>query len=163
MSDAGGPPRAEIISALRTILASGRLLTLATVSPDGRAHANIAYFAYEPDLRVRIVSPVDTEHSRNLETNQSAAVTVFDSRQDRTARRGVQLFGTMSLLGAEAAEGALVRFAERFADVPQPASHGHSGRAIYEFVPERAKVFDEELLIAGDYVAIDFGREDDGS
>ena len=158
MSPMGAPTPPEIRAALLAILEDARLLTLATVSPAGFAHASIAAFAFESDLRIRSVSPVDTEHSRNLESNPSAAVTVFDSRQDRVARRGAQLFGTMTALTGDAADRALAHFALRFPDVTDRAPHGSGGRGIYEFVPERAKVFDEERLIAHDYMEIDLGR-----
>ena len=133
-------------------------MSLATVSAGGRAHASIAAFAFESDLRIQSVSPVDTEHSRNLASNSSAAMTVFDSRQDRLVRRGAQLFGTMTELSGGEADRALAHFALRFPDVTDRAPHGTSVRGIYEFVPQRAKVFDEERLIAHDYIEIDLGE-----
>jgi uncharacterized protein YhbP (UPF0306 family) len=148
-----GPAPAEVRAALGDILSGCRMLTLATVSPAGLAHANIAFFAFGPDFRLWVVSPESTEHARNLVHNPSASITVFDSDQTRAQRRGVQLFGTMSRLEGGAADDALDRFAERFADVHDEPVQG-SPRAIYEFVPDRAKVFDEKLLLPGDYVEI---------
>ena len=147
------PSRAETLAALRDILEENRLLTLATVSPDGEAHANIAFFAYEPDFRLRIVSPPDSEHCRYLEANPSAAVTVFDSRQQSVSRRGAQLFGTICGLSGEQEAHAFQRFVARFSDSPR-----HASRRIYEFTPSRAKVFDEGRLVRNEYVGIDFER-----
>ena len=153
MSPTSAPTRADAMSALRDILGENRLLTLATVSPEGEAHASIAFFAAERDFRIRIVSPPNAEHSSYIETNPSASVTVFDSRQDDGRRRGVQLFGTIKVLSAPNADAAFQHFAARFADAPL-----HADRRIYEFTPDRAKVFDETRLLQNEYVTINLSR-----
>jgi uncharacterized protein YhbP (UPF0306 family) len=158
------PTRAAVTDALRDILGATRLLTLATVSPTGEAHVNIAFFAFDDEFRIVILSPETTEHARHLKHNASAAVTVFDSRQDREPRRGVQLFGTMAVLDDAAANRALACFGERFPEIGAAASptevferfHGR----FFGLVPARAKVFDETRLIAGDYVALDLSPAD---
>lgn len=149
----GAPTPAEVRSALAAILQGSHLLTLATVSPDGGAHASIAFFDVSEGLRLRTISPVGTEHGRNLAANPSAAVTVFDSRQDAAARRGAQLFGRIVALEGEEANDALRRFAARLESAGR-APHPSPSHRVYEFVPVRAKVFDEVSLVEGRYLEI---------
>ncbi|MCU1411132.1 MAG: hypothetical protein JWR04_1839 [Rhodoglobus sp.] len=149
-------------AAIGEILSLTRLLSLATVTPSGLAHANTAFFAYQPDFRLVILSPLTTEHARNLAVNPTAAATVFDSRQTRELRRGVQVFGRMTALdGAHGSDGdaALRCFGARFPEVAAGApSYEHVLRNVdwrlFELVPARVKVFDEALLQKDDYVEV---------
>jgi uncharacterized protein YhbP (UPF0306 family) len=148
--------------AIREILSLTRLLSLATVSPAGLAHANIAFFAFQPDFRLVILSPLTTEHAGNLRGNPSAAATIFDSRQTRELRRGVQVFGRMTALEDAEGEPALRCFGARFADIAAAApSYEHVLQnfdwRLFELVPSRIKVFDEQLLGKNDYVEVQCG------
>jgi uncharacterized protein YhbP (UPF0306 family) len=152
--------------AIGEILSATRLLSLATVTPEGSAHANTAFFAFQPDFRLIILSPPSTEHARNLRFNPSAAVTVFDSHQTYELRRGVQVFGSMAMLeeADEAGEAALRCFGGRFAEIAGTApTYEHVLRnfhwRLFELTPTRVKVFDEALLRKDEYVEVSFGAE----
>jgi len=156
-ADAGG------LAALADILSLNRLLALSTVSPEGEAHINTAFFAFDERFTVYLLSPPGSEHARHLLANPSAAASIYDSRQSKDERRGVQLFGRMSQLEGEAADRALTCFGARFDDIAGAASSADElfdrrGLKFFGLVPERAKVFDELRLRHGDYVEFELSR-----
>ncbi|WP_426516383.1 pyridoxamine 5'-phosphate oxidase family protein [Diaminobutyricibacter sp. McL0618] len=144
---------------LREILSTSRLLSLATVSPDGEAHINTAFFAFSADFAIYLLSPTTSEHATHAGLNPSAAVAVFDSHQTRERRRGVQLFGRLEEVAPGDGDAVLACFRSRFPDVAGENETYDDvvlthGSALYAFHPERVKLFDEALLIADAYVEI---------
>lgn len=144
---------------LREILSATRLLSLATVTPTGEAHVNTAFFSFTERFDLYLLSPTTTEHASNLVANSSAAATVFDSHQDATERRGVQLFGRLRPVDDADGDAALICFRSRFPDAAAEGSgygagvRAH-GSALYVFRPDRVKIFDESLLSTGRYVEV---------
>ena len=131
------------------LLEASTLCAISTVSPRGRAHANTAYFAWAPDLRIVWVSEPRAQHSRNLRANPSAAVAVYDSSQTwGKPDRGIQLFGT-----ARPGAGDAV-YAARF-----PEYDGFKAYRAYELVPARVKLFDERALGEATFVTAQVGRD----
>jgi len=135
---------------LRTLAAglldASTLCAIATVSPSGRAYINTAYFAWSADFDLVWLSEPSSGHSRNLRTNASAAIAVFDSTQQwGKPDRGIQLFGS----AREAAGAAESTYAGRFPDY-----HGLELGAyrFYRFRPRRLKLFDEHELGSGVFV-----------
>jgi nitroimidazol reductase NimA-like FMN-containing flavoprotein (pyridoxamine 5'-phosphate oxidase superfamily) len=63
------------------ILKSNMLCSMATVTAEGRAHINTAYFSFPRDLVLYFLSHPSSTHCRNLATNPSIAIAVFSSRQ----------------------------------------------------------------------------------
>jgi uncharacterized protein YhbP (UPF0306 family) len=126
------------------------LCALATVWPGGRAHINHMYFAWSERFDVVWISDPDARHSRNLMTNRSAAVTIFDSHQTWGGPdRGIQLFGTAGRVTGRAAEEAERAYTARF---PSYDPAGSASYPIYRFRPREAKLFYERLLGAGTLV-----------
>ena len=144
---------------LREILSASRLLSLATVSPEGEAHINTAFFAFSEEFVVYLLSPTTTEHAANAALNPSVALAVFDSHQTRRLRRGAQLFGRLAEVDPADGDTALACFRARFPDVAGEHETyadvilGH-GSALYAFHPSRVKLFDEALLVADAYVEL---------
>ncbi len=144
---------------LREILSASRLLSLATVSPEGEAHINTAFFAFTDGFVIYILSPTTSEHAANVAMNPSAALAVFDSHQTRRQRRGAQLFGRLAEVTSADGDEALACFRSRFPDVAEGNETyadlvlGH-GSAVFEFHASRVKLFDEELLVADAYVEV---------
>ncbi|HEY4153241.1 MAG TPA: pyridoxamine 5'-phosphate oxidase family protein [Pseudolysinimonas sp.] len=141
------------------ILAATRLLSLATVGPDGTAHINTAFFAFDPRATLFVFSPPTTEHARNLTVNASAAATIFDSHQGPELRRGLQLFGEMRMLDGAGAIGAHARFTTRFDDLRQSAPSYADVIAtmtsrFFALTPHRVKIFDELLLNREEFVEL---------
>src|SRR6058998_4250130 len=71
----------QVRSSLFRILRNNVLCSMATVTPEGQAHINTAYFAYTKGLEFVFVSYPDSHHARNLQSNSSIAMTVFNSAQ----------------------------------------------------------------------------------
>jgi uncharacterized protein YhbP (UPF0306 family) len=130
----------------RELLEASTLCAIATVGPAGRAHVNTAYFAWAPDLRLVWLSHPRAAHSRNLRTNDSAAIAVYDSTQTWGASdRGIQLFGSAGA-GADDAEAI---YAGRF---PDYLGSGLAAYRFYELGPRAVKLFDEDAIGAGSFV-----------
>src|SRR5687768_6870779 len=66
------------------VLTTNVLCSMATVTPDGRAHINTAYFSYSDKLELYFWSHPGSLHCRNLLRNPSMAMTVFSSAQEWT-------------------------------------------------------------------------------
>jgi uncharacterized protein YhbP (UPF0306 family) len=135
--------RARIRRIARELLEASQLCAIATVTRDGRAYVNTAYFAWASDLRIVWISDPRATHSRNLRANPSAAVAVYDSDQTwGEPDRGIQLFGAAGEGGSDAAEVYTGRFPE----------YEEGTYRCYELRPRRIKLFDERALGAGTFV-----------
>jgi uncharacterized protein YhbP (UPF0306 family) len=145
---------ARIRRVARALLDASELCAIATVSREGRAYVNTAYFAWASDLRIVWISDPGASHSRNLRSNGSAAVAVYDSSQTwGKPDRGIQLFGSARELDEDAAEDASQVYARRFPDY-------EAGQyRCYELRPRRIKLFDERVLGAGVFVTARVGRD----
>jgi uncharacterized protein YhbP (UPF0306 family) len=131
------------------LLQASTLCAISTVSPGGRAHVNTAYFAWAPDLRIVWLSEPQARHSRNLRANPSAAIAVYDSRQTwGKPDRGIQLFGSAK----PGTEYSI--YSARFPEYERVAAY-----RVYELVPSRAKLFDEEALGAATFVTARLARD----
>jgi hypothetical protein len=85
---------ARITAAAHRLLDASTLCAIATVSSAGRAHVNTAYFAWSPELDLVWLSEPDAKHSRNVRSDGTVAVAVYDSGQSwGKPDRGIQLFG----------------------------------------------------------------------
>ena len=142
---------ARLRSVAEELLEASTLCAISTVSPGGRAHVNTAYFAWAPDLRVVWLSEPRAQHSRNLRRNLSAAVAVFDSTQTwGHSDRGIQLFGSARAGGDDSEEV----YGKRF-----PEYEGFTAYRVYELVPSRVKLFDEQGLGAATFVTARVARD----
>jgi uncharacterized protein YhbP (UPF0306 family) len=97
------------------LLKRNALCSIATVTPEGRAHINTAYFAYSNDLELYFLSHPGSRHCRNLEANRSVAITVFPSSQKwGQDDHGLQLFGIAARAKGRYAKQAGRLYAKRF-------------------------------------------------
>jgi uncharacterized protein len=144
----------------RAILESTELCAMATLADDGRPHINTAYFAFDGagDMRLYFLSHPDSLHCRNIARRPEMAVAVFDTRQPWGAPgKGLQLFGTAGLATGEAASRAREAYAERFpmylefdkSAAAAPAGPSFHVLRLYEFIPTRLKILDEDQLADG--------------
>jgi hypothetical protein len=86
---------ARIARATQLLLDASTLCAMATVSAGTRAHVNTAYFAWSPRFDLVWLSEPHARHSRNIDTNGTVAIAVYDSRQSwGKPDRGIQLFGS---------------------------------------------------------------------
>ena len=122
-------------SAARRLMNASPLCSLATVTPGGRAHINHMYFAWTDRFEIFWFSDEDSVHSRNLERNSSAAITVYDSHQvNGRPDRGIQLFGTAAIATGDEARRVYTR---KFRGLDP------SGFTAYRFRARSVKLFDE--------------------
>ncbi|TME82784.1 MAG: hypothetical protein E6I47_05835 [Chloroflexi bacterium] len=139
----------------RRLMNASPLCALATVWPSGRAHINHMYFARSGLFDIVWISDPDSRHSRNLLTNASAAVTIFDSHQSwGRPDRGIQLFGTAGSVSGASARQAERAYASRF-----PSYDASDSYPVYRFRPRQVKLFYEGVLGGGTLVTARVSRE----
>ena len=108
------------------------------------------YFAWTSRFEVVWISDPDSRHSRNLLTDSSAAITVFDSHQTwGRPDRGIQLFGTASAVSGRAAREAELVYSARFPSYDPTVADSYP---IYRFRPREVKLFYERVLGDGTLV-----------
>jgi uncharacterized protein YhbP (UPF0306 family) len=141
----------RLASVTRSLLDASNLCTIATVGLGSRAYVNTAYFAWSRDFGIVWLSEPRAKHSRNLRTNKTVAIAVYDSAQEwGKPDRGIQLFGTAHRAEVAEAEAAERLYAERF---PAFRDADLGAYRFYAFQPHRLKLFDEESLGAVTFVS----------
>lgn len=144
----------ELINkSLSEILEANTLLSMATVRGSHEPWVNTVYFAYNEKLDFYFMTPNDTQHCNNLKSNNSVALSIFDSHQQPTEKkRGLQLFGNWELsLGETLVEGTklyrqrfpwLSNYIKDVKDWETTALHSR----IYVAHVKQMKAFDEVLF-----------------
>jgi uncharacterized protein YhbP (UPF0306 family) len=134
----------------RGLLNASTLCAIATVSSDGRAHINTAYFAWSSRLDLVWLSEPSAKHSSNLGERPTAAIAVYDSGQTwGSPDRGIQLFGMAGAVTGQAEAEAEAVYAAGFPDY-RTADFG--AYRFYRFRPRLLKLFDETSLGSGVFV-----------
>lgn len=140
----------RIVTVAQRLLDASPLCAIATVTPNGRAHVNTAYFAWSDDFRVVWLSEPGAVHSRNIQVNDSVAIAVYDSAQVwGRSDRGIQLFGRAHEVVRPDETNAEVLYAARFPDYQVSR---FSAYRVYVLQAQRLKLFDEDALGAGVFV-----------
>jgi len=128
-------------------------LGLATIASDGSPAGCNAYFAYDSECRLYILTPPSTEHIENLLRDERIAVLVADSQQTGDGgKRGLQITGTARLASGDVLAEGLAAYRDRFPATREAlASEGALDASgwesrIYVLIPEHIKVFDEQTF-----------------
>jgi len=152
-------------SSIQSILESSHLTSMATVNQDGTSHINTAFFAFDDNLRLIIVTDPSTKHAKNLEKNSSVACNVYDSHQKFwTPLRGIQLFGKCSKTPLVQVPHALSAFSQRFPVFKELVSNleDFAKKAVkirfYTIDVERIKILDEPTFGEEVYVNLDLNK-----
>lgn len=155
--ESGRPVAAgRIRRAAQELLEASTLCAIATVAPGARAHINTAYFAATPDLEIVWLSEPRAKHSRNIRTNGSVAVAVYDSTQVwGRPDRGIQLVGAAREVGQDAAGAFEELYAARFSAYRPSEPRAYR---MYALRPLRLKLFDEGEFGAGVFVTARVAR-----
>lgn len=96
----------ELAAQLHAFLAAHKVLSLASVGPDGEPQAADVYYACPNDLVLYFVSAASSRHAGNIARDPRVAGTVHADSQGWRDIRGVQLEGTcIRLRGRERAKG----------------------------------------------------------
>jgi uncharacterized protein YhbP (UPF0306 family) len=131
------------------ILKQNALCSMATVSKNGTAHINTAYFAYSNEPELFFCSYPDSIHCLNLLKNSSMAMTVFESAQTwGKADRGIQLFGSCHEAKLNWRKKAEKVYGSRFKGFVKwkqeiERAEGEFTLRLYRFVPKKVKILDE--------------------
>jgi len=148
---------ARIAATARRLLDASTLCAIATVTADGSAHINSAYFAWSRDFHIVWLSEPRARHSRNLRVNSSVASAVYDSTQTwGKPDRGIQLFGSAREVRGENDNQAETLYTERFPDFTETDL---SAYGFYVCRPRRLKLFDERAFGAGTFVTARLTRD----
>ena len=148
---------ARMAATARRLLDASTLCAIATVTAEGRAHLNTAYFAWSSDFDIVWLSEPRARHSRNLRANDSVAIAVYDSTQTwGKPDRGIQLFGSASEVRGDDANEAETLYTKRFPDFAEAAV---STYRFYAFRPRRLRLFDERALGSGTFVTARLTRD----
>jgi uncharacterized protein YhbP (UPF0306 family) len=152
--DVADADQETVSGSLGGILEGNALMSMASVRHSDAspiAWISTAYFAYDSNMRIYFLSEPFREHSKNLESNSSIALAIFDSHQrDPTQQKtGVQLFGASAQArGEELAVGIEVYgkrfpwFAETIRE-PQDLERGIIQSRVYRVTVASFKLFDE--------------------
>jgi uncharacterized protein YhbP (UPF0306 family) len=134
------------------------LCSMASITPEGRAHISTAYFSYTPDLNVSFFSHPNALHCQNILSNPSMALAIFSSNQTwGNPDRGLQLFGMCKLVTGREVSKVDELYGKRFAEytawkaILPPDSLGRYYQ-FYRFVTAELKVFDEKEFGSGIFV-----------
>ncbi len=88
------PELSRLSPSILQILQMNKLCTLATIDSDGSPYVNTAYYAWDSELNIYMLTPPSTHHSLNVADNAAVAICIFDSTQRWAERhRGLQLIG----------------------------------------------------------------------
>lgn len=139
----------------RRLLNASTLCAISTVSADGRAHINTAYFAWTASFDI-VWRSAPGHHSRNLRRHPSVAVAVYDSAQKwGGSDRGIQIFGSAREATGLSARDAERTYGRRF------RSYAHDELSAYRFYrlrPARLKLFHERELGGATFVTARVSR-----
>jgi uncharacterized protein YhbP (UPF0306 family) len=144
----------RIRASLFRILARTQLSSIATVAHEKQAYINTAFIAYSTNLEFYFLSDPESQHCRNLSSNPSLAMTIFDSSQRwENQGVGVQVFGVGRRAVGRQADLARKVYGTRFAAferwIESQTSQGHRRAALlksytfFRFLPDRVKILDE--------------------
>ena len=140
------------------LLAENVLCSMATITAQGRAYINTAYFSYTPDLKVYFFSHPNALHCQNIVSNPSMALAIFSSNQTwGSPDRGLQLLGMCKQVAGREAIKADKLYSKRFTEYATWKANLASNTLgldyqFYRFVTAELKVFDEKEFGAGIFV-----------
>ena len=140
----------------RRLLNASALCAISTVSSDGRAHINTAYFAWSAAFDIVWLSAPEARHSRNIRRYPSVAIAVYDSAQKwGGSDRGIQIFGVARELAGRATREAAAIYGRRFKAYSRDEL---SAYRFYRLRPTRLKLFHERELGGATFVSARISR-----
>lgn len=155
----------DLRKSVEEILESNKLLSMATTKNKTESYINTAFFSYNDQLDFFILTDPKSQHSQNLNKNNSIALSIFDSRQSWAGDlKGLQLMGTAkqasSTEGAEGLTLYMKRFAalKDFVEHPEDIIRGKSvlNSRIYIIKTHWLKIFDSKRFGDDVFIPIDY-------
>ena len=148
----------QIQRSVHQLLAENVLCSMASITAEGRAHINTAYFSYTPDLKVYFFSHPNALHCQNIVSNPSMALAIFSSNQTwGSPDRGLQLLGMCKQVAGREVSEADKLYSKCFTEYATWKANLASDTLgldyqFYRFVTAELKVFDEKELGVGIFV-----------
>lgn len=150
----------KINESLFDILKSNTLLSLASVTPDSKAHINTLFYAFDDKLKLYVITDPKSDHSKNLKKNASVAIAIFNSQLKfwKDDVKGVQLFGKCYRTPIIQLSKATTRFIKRFpvfkSLVKNPKDFAKKAVAvkIHTIEVDRIKILDEARFGEENYI-----------
>ena len=140
----------EIEQSLSEVLQKNSLCSMATVAKDQTSYINTAYFCFSNQYEIFFLSSKTSNHSRYLLSNDSLAMSVYDSHTPwDDYKAGVQLFGSCSQGNKTQLHIGSELYKKRFPDYKKCLhSLGEMVHVnhffLYLFIPNRVKILHEE-------------------
>ena len=117
-------------------------LALATVTREGSARVAPLFYLLQEGLNLYWFSSESSEHSRNLEQNRPAAVSVYRHTAEWKQIRGVQMRGTVSALPDRSVRSSIGKaYTERF-HLGKRFAAAISTSILYRFQPDWVRYID---------------------
>ncbi len=149
----------QLNKSIHDILENNKLISMATVDDEQKAHINTAYFAFSNNLHLYLITNPSSKHSINVKNNNSVAVTIFNSQQEFwTELQGLQLFGECMITKILQIPNAFSCFLKRFPVFKDFANNSvemlkkSSDIRFYTIEVERIKLFDEPSFGEENYI-----------
>lgn len=117
-------PIKELHDSILEILEENILLSMATIKDGNQSYINTAFFCFNKYLEFYILTNPKSQHCRNLLSNKSVALAIFNSHQPWTEDvKGLQLRGECELAkGKKLLEGTTL-YLKRFAALGEWIKH----------------------------------------
>lgn len=148
------------LQSITEILTQTNLLSMATIKDGKESWINTVCFSFTEDFNLYFLTYPTAQHSKNLEANNSIAITVFDTHQE-PKKRGLQIFGTCEKVEGLELASAITSYAARFPWLPKyikkPEDFAKTvlTSRFYVARPEMIKIFDEKLFGDETWVTVD--------
>jgi uncharacterized protein YhbP (UPF0306 family) len=148
---------------LYKIIENNKLLSMATVTQECKAHINTAYYAYDNNLKLYIITDPKSNHSNNVKQNESVSVSIFNSHLQflKDDMQGIQLFGkcykTPKLKFPKGTSCFIKRFPVFKGLVTNPEDFAKKAATVKLYTIEvlKIKLFDEERFGKENFIALE--------
>jgi uncharacterized protein YhbP (UPF0306 family) len=154
----------EIGLAVSRVLSSTPLCSLASVSLDGKAHINTAYYAIDEKFTVYILTSPQSVHAVTWEHNSSVAIAITDSGQPwGKPHRGLQIFGEAHRIPDDQHSRVFALYAATHPRLRDLASDANTLLALhtlrfYSITLNRIKIVDE-IALGEDAISVPINHE----
>jgi uncharacterized protein YhbP (UPF0306 family) len=154
----------EIGLAVSRVLSSTPLCSLASVSLEGKAHINTAYYAIDEKFAIYLLTSPQSIHAVNWEHNSSVAIAITDSNQPwGEPHHGLQIFGEAHRIPDDQHGPAFSLYAAAHPRLLDLASDANALLTLhtlrfYSITLNRIKIVDETAL-GEDAISVPITRE----
>lgn len=138
----------KVMKSINKILKENRLLTLAT-SNKNQPHCNTAFYVFDDEFNLFILTGTAAKHSRNIKINNKVGVNIFNSRQAwGSLLFGMQASGHASIANSKEMIKAWIMYLRRYPKairyVKNPVDFHKKmrGSDIYKIELDTIKLFD---------------------